>query len=82
MKLEVSDYKYISIIIILLALMYFVVLPYTYKTYNGSIDAENCIADMNTIQCYTAVDNPNDKMCEFNCTFINATTARMKIYPP
>jgi len=75
MKLEVSDYKYISIIIILLALMYFVVLPYTYKTYNGNIDSDNCIADVNTIQCYNAVDN--SRVCEFNCTFINATTLRI-----
>ncbi len=73
-----NDYFYITLIIILLALLFGIILPYVYHIYNGNIDENGCVADVNTIKCY---DVPVAS-CDYNCTFMNTTVGRVTIYKP
>jgi hypothetical protein len=80
MKIEKSDYKYICIIIFLIALMFFFVLPFTYSVYNGVADTPDCLADMNSVKCYTDINLKN--VCDYNCTLLDATIQKVRYQQP
>jgi|WetSurMetagenome_2_1015567.scaffolds.fasta_scaffold08709_3 hypothetical protein len=67
-ELSRFDYMYIIIIILLVASLTWVILPYVYSVYNNGADTPDCILDSDTIQC-----DQNTNSCEFNCTHINGT---------
>jgi len=77
MKFNLTDYKYIFIIIILLFIIYFFALPFAYETYNGNIDKTDCIAQVDSIKC-----NDNQKICIYNCTAINNSVSTITIRQP
>ena len=68
-----TDYMYIIIIILLLASLIWIVLPFVYTTFNGNIDTPDCITDAESIVC---TQNGNYRSCEYNCTRINGTIER------
>jgi hypothetical protein len=69
-ELTRTDYMYIIIIILLLASLVWIVLPFTYTAFNGNIDTPDCITDTDSIVC---IQDGNFKSCEYNCTRINGT---------
>jgi hypothetical protein len=66
------DYMYIIIIILLVASLIWVFLPFIYSTFNGNIDSSDCITDTDSIKC-DGVGSAGSN-CEYNCTFKNGNS--------